>query len=100
MEEEQEIVARIRKPKRGEIFGIIISMLGASKVTVECEDGKTRVGRIRGKIRKRKWVRPGDLVLLKPWIVQSDERADIIWGYSRTEANWLRKKGFAKNLEA
>ncbi len=74
-------------------------MLGAGKVTVECEDGKTRIGRIRGKIKKRKWIRPGDLVLLKPWIVQSDERADIVWRYQRTEANWLKRKGFIKNLD-
>ncbi len=96
---EEELIVRIRKPKRGEMFGIAVAMLGAGKVTVECEDGKTRIGRIRGKIKKRKWIRPGDLVLLKPWIVQSDERADIVWRYQRTEANWLKRKGFIKNLD-
>jgi translation initiation factor 1A len=39
---------------------------------------------------------PGDLVLVKPWIVQTDERADIAYRYTRTQANWLKRKGYVK----
>ncbi len=58
---------RVRRPKEGEMLGIAIAMLGASRLTAECEDGKTRMVRIRGKLRKRIWVRVGDLVVLVPW---------------------------------
>jgi len=93
--EEMEI-SRIRTPREGEILGIIEAMLGADKVRAKCEDGNTRICRIPGRLRKRVWVRVGDLILVKPWKVQSNERADLIFRYTRTQANWLRRKGFIK----
>ena len=47
-----------------------------------------------GKMKKRIWIREGDVVLVKPWEFQSDERADIVWRYTRTEANWLERRGY------
>jgi translation initiation factor 1A len=74
-------------------------MLGNSRMRVECEDGKTRICRVIGKMRKRVWIRLGDLVLVKPWIVEGEKKGDIIWRYTSTQANWLKKKGYIKNLE-
>ena len=51
-EDRQAEISRIRMPRGNEMFALVTSMSGNSKVIVECEDGKTRVGRIRGKIRK------------------------------------------------
>lgn len=98
MEQEQEEILRIRTPKEGEILGLVIEMLGTGKLRVECEDGFTRICRIPGKMRKRVWVRNGDLVLIEPWKVQEKERADIAWRYSKTQANWLKRKGIIKKL--
>jgi len=95
---EQEEIAKIRIPKQGEILGLAISMVGGSKIVVECSDGKTRLCRIPGKIRKKIWIRVGDVVLVTPWVVQSDERGDIVWRYTKTQANWLKRKGYTKNL--
>ncbi|MFQ6020730.1 MAG: translation initiation factor eIF-1A [Candidatus Aenigmatarchaeota archaeon] len=95
----EEEIRKIRIPKKGEILGIAEIMLGAGKVRVRCEDDKERLCRIRGKLRKRIWIRVGDMVLIKPWDIQPDEKADIIWRYTKTQANWLRKKGYGKNLE-
>lgn len=97
-EEEQEEIARIRMPRAGEMFGVVLEMLGAGKLRVECDDGLTRICRIPGKIRKRVWVRLGDLILVKPWSVQPAERADVIWKYTRTQANWLKRKGHLKKV--
>ena len=94
-----EEAKRVRRPKEGEMFGIAVAMLGASRLTVECEDGKTRMVRIRGKLRKRIWVRVGDLVLVVPWQTEPDEKADMVWRYTKTEANFLKKKGYAKDLD-
>lgn len=101
MAEEQSVeseIARIRLPREGEVLGIVTEMLGASKMRIECDDGYTRLGRLTGKLRLRVWIRTGDLVLVEPWKVQSNERCDIIWRYTRTQANWMQKKGIIKRL--
>lgn len=100
MEQEQieAEIARTRIPRKGEVLAIATAMRGAGKITVECDDGFTRIGRIPGKIRKRVWIRQGDLILVEPWKVQTNERADIIWKYTRTQANWLKRKGYIKKL--
>ncbi len=98
-EEEQAEIARTRIPRFPEILGVVLEMLGAGKLRIECDDGFTRICRIPGKIRKKLWVRPGDLVLVEPWIVQEKERGDIQWKYTRTQANWLKRKGYIKKVQ-
>lgn len=97
-QEELEI-ARIKLPKEGEVLGAVEMMLGGDKLKVICEDGNVRICRIPGKLRKRVWVGAGDLVLVQPWKVQSNERGDIIFKYTPTQANWLKKKGYVKKLQ-
>ena len=84
---------RIRTPGKGEVLGIVESMLGTNKIKVVCQDGKARIGRIPGKMRKRIWMREGDAVLLKPWDIQGEKFGDIKYRYTPTEMSWLRKKG-------
>jgi len=95
---EEEELARTRIPKEGEVLGVVELMLGSDKLRVRCDDGKERIVRIPGKLRKRVWIRVGDLVLLQPWKVMSDRRADVIWRYTQTQARWLEKKGYLKNI--
>jgi translation initiation factor 1A len=95
----QEII-RVRTPQKGEILGLVMSMLGGGRLEAKCEDGNKRICRIPGKIKKKIWVRTGDLILIKPWIVQSNERGDVIWMYSKAQAIWLRNKGFVKSLSS
>ena len=92
-------VIRVRTPKRGEIFGLVLATLGAGRLEVKCADGHTRICRIPGKMRRRIYMRVGDLILIKPWEVQSNERADIVWMYKRNQADWLREKGYLKNTD-
>jgi len=84
---------RVRLPNRkyGEIFGIADQLLGASRIRVMCADGKSRMGRIPGKIRKRMWIREGDLLILKPWEFQ-DDKADILYRYTKTQSSYLSRK--------
>ena len=77
--------------KKGEMFAIADQLLGASRIKVMCEDGKSRMGRIPGKIRKRMWIREGDLVVVRPWDFQ-DSKADIIYRYTKTQANYLGRR--------
>jgi translation initiation factor 1A len=90
-----EPVTRVRTPNRNEheVLGTVTNMLGGSRVTVHCMDSITRMCRIRGKMKKRTWVREGDIVIVVPWEFQ-DEKGDIIWRYTGPQADWLQKKGY------
>lgn len=96
--QEEIEIAKIRIPKQPEVLGVVEMMLGADKVRVKCDDGNTRICRIPGKLRKRTWIGLGDLVLVLPWKAQSDERGDIIFRYTATQANWLKRKGYVKTI--
>jgi translation initiation factor 1A len=45
-------------------------------------------------MKRRVWIREGDVVLVSPWDFQTDTRGDIIWRYTRGQADWLRKNGY------
>ncbi len=77
------------------MFGIVTAMLGAGHIKVRCEDGKERLGRIPGKMRKKIWIREGDVVIVVPWPFQPD-RADIIWRYTNPQVEWLERRGYLK----
>lgn len=96
--ENQEIV-RVRLPKGTEVFGILEQRLGGSRVLVKCLDGKTRVCRIPGGIKRTLWLREGDVVLVGPWEFQSDEKGDVLFKYSKAQIEWLKKKGYLKTIE-
>lgn len=100
MFDQQEEIIRVRMPKKGEILGVVTSMLGGGRLEARCEDGNKRICRIPGKMKKKIWVRIGDLILIRPWVVQSNERGDVIWMYTKAQANWLKTKGFVKNLSS
>jgi len=70
-------------------------MLGANKIKVRCLDGVVRLARIPGKIKKRTWIREGDIVIVVPWSFQP-EKADVVWRYTRPQVEWLLKKGILK----
>lgn len=78
--------------EKGEMYAIAEKVLGGPHISVICEDGKTRLGRIKGKLLKRMWIQPGDLLIVRPWPFQ-DEKADILFRYTKTEALWLSRKG-------
>lgn len=94
MIEEQPI--RVRTPREGEVLGIVDEVLGASRFRVRCQDGKERICRVSGKFRKRIWVKNGDVVLVQPWDIQPEDRGDIVWRYTMTQAGWLQKRGFLR----
>jgi translation initiation factor 1A len=98
-EQIQAEIRRIRLPRGKQTFGIVEQRLGGSRMYVKCLDGKTRVCRIPGKLIKRLWVREGDLVIVEPWEFGGDEKGDIVLKYRTTQVDYLRKKGYLKQLE-
>jgi len=83
---------RVPQLRGGEIFGIADQLLGASRIKVMCADGKSRLGRIPGKLKKRMWIREGDLLVVKPWDFQN-EKCNILHRYTKTEASYLSRRG-------
>lgn len=96
--QQPEEFSKVRIPKKSanEILGTVESLLGANKLRVRCMDGIVRLTRIPGKMKKRIWIREGDVIILVPWSFQND-KADIIWKYSPPQVNWLERKGFLQS---
>ncbi len=93
---DEPVRVRVPNPDEGEMFGIIIQMLGYDRVRVRCEDGNIRVGRIPGRMKKRVWMRIGDTVLIVPWDFQEDQKCDVVHRYRGNELDWLQKRGILK----
>ena len=85
---------KVKLPVKDEQFAVVIEMSGGSRLKAMCEDGKTRMIRIGGKLKKRMWVRDNDLILIKPWPIQGDQKAALIYRYLPTERNWVIKRNF------
>jgi len=75
-------------PAANDVLGVAVKLLGFD------QDGHERLCRIRGKMKRRVWIREGDVVLVSPWDFQSDTRGDLIWRYTHAQAETLRKKGY------
>ena len=95
---EEEFI-RVKLPEKGETICIVTSMLGGGRLEAKCEDGFTRICRIPGKIKKKIWIKPGYVILVKPWEVQKEERGDVVFLYSKAQTFWLKRKGFLKNID-
>ena len=85
---------RVKMPnlRVNEMFALAEQILGGRRVTVLCADGETRMARIPGKMRRRQWVREGDLIIVWPWDFQ-DAKADVKHRYTKTQDMYLSRKG-------
>ena len=89
---------RVRLPRRHEreLFATVIELKGGSRLTVHCEDGKERMCRIPGRIRKRLWIKSGDYIIIKPWDVEPESKCDLEYRYTAAQADSLKRRGFIK----
>src|SRR3989338_8944577 len=78
-EEQQLEIGRVKLPRGKQTFGILEQRLGGSRMRVRCLDGKTRMCRVPGRLKKKLWVREGDLLLIEPWLLSGDEKGDVIF---------------------
>lgn len=87
-------VKKVKLPyvPKGELMGIVKETVGASRLTALCEDGKIRMVRIGGRFKKKMWVRVNDYVIVKKWAVQSDKKSDLVYRYTKTQVEHLRRK--------
>jgi len=69
--------------KSGNIFSMIMNVI--------CADGKSRLARIPGRMKRRMKVRAGDLLIIQPWEIQ-DEKADVVYRYFKTQSSILSRR--------
>ena len=98
-QKEQEEIQRIKLPRGDQVLGICERRVGGSRMLVRCFDGKTRNCRIPGRLKRRLWVREGDVLLIQPWEYGGDERGDVVYKYRPFQVKWLRRKGYLSKLE-
>jgi translation initiation factor 1A len=89
---------RVRLPRGKEVLGILEQRLGASRMLIRCLDGKSRNCRVPGRLKRRLWLREGDVVLVEPWEFD-DGKADVLFKYNPTAVAWLKRKGYLKEIK-
>lgn len=93
--EEEEKVGRVKLPRGEEVLGIIEQRLGGNKMMVKCLDGKSRNCRVPGRLKRKLWLRPNDVVLIEPWELDKN-KGDVIFKYRDNQIEWLKKNGYLK----
>lgn len=76
--------------EEGQQYAQVLKMLGNGRLEVYCFDGQKRLAIIRGKMRKKQWMRGGDIILVGIRDFQ-DGKCDVIGKYNPDEARQLIK---------
>ena len=97
-EEIQTEISRVKLPRSNQTIGLLDQRLGGSRMRVKCFDGKTRVCRIPGRLKRKLWLRPGDVVLVEPWELDKT-KGDVIFKYPSNQIEWLKRNGYIKREE-
>ena len=89
-------VSRVRLPREGQVIGIIEQRLGGNKMMVSCLDGKSRNCRVPGRLKRKLWLRPGNVVIIEFWELDKT-RGDVIFKYRPNQEEWLKNHGYLKS---
>jgi translation initiation factor 1A len=73
----EEALKKMVLPSANDVLGVATRVLGAERFLVKCQDGKERLCRVRGKMKRRAWVREGDLTM------ELDGEIKLRWKESR-----------------
>lgn len=87
---------RVRLPRGKQVLGILEQRVGGSRMKVKCFDGKVRLCRIPGRLKRKLWVREGDVLLIEPWEFGGDDKGDVVYKYRPLQVQVLRSRGLLK----
>ena len=82
-------VTRVKLPRGEQVIGIIEQRLGGNKMMVNCLDGKSRNCRVPGRLKRRLWLRPDDVVIIEPWELDNT-KGDLLFKYNKSDGS-IRK---------
>ncbi len=91
--DEEPKIQRARLPRGKEIIGIIEQRFGGNKMNVNCLDGKNRNCRVPGRLKRKLWLRPNDVVIIEPWELDNS-KGDIIFKYNKSQIEWLKRNKY------
>lgn len=84
--------------EEGQHYGRVIRNLGHMNLLVYCNDNRQRICKIRGAIRRRMWMKVGDIVLISyrefevgTTTRSGEEKGDVLHKYETTDYGKLRK---------
>ena len=97
-QQQAQEIQRVKLPRGKQSIGIIETRLGNGRMRVRCYDGKIRVCRIPGSLKRNLWVRENDVVLVEPWEYGGEDKGDVIYKYRSSQVDWLRKRGMIKEV--
>jgi len=92
-DEGEKPVSRARLPKGREVIGIVEQRLGGNKIMAGCLDGKSRNCRVPGRLKRKLWLRPNDVVIVEPWELDNN-KGDVIFKYRMNQIEWLKKNKY------
>lgn len=84
--------------EKDQVYALVRKELGDRHMDVICSDGKTRRGKVCGKMRNRVWVHVGDIVLCSTRDFE-EGNCDIILKYSTDEIKTLRRMDVLQGLD-
>ncbi len=99
-QQQEEEVRRTPAPRGNQVLGLCEQRVGGSRMKVRCMDGKMRICRIPGRLKRSLWVREGDILLIEPWEMGGDTKGDVVFKYKPLQVEFLKRRGFLKELES
>ena len=94
-DQEPKIITRVKLPRGREVLGTIDQRVGGNRMLINCTDKMTRNCRVPGRLRRKLWLRPGDIVIVEPWELDNT-KGDVLFKYNPSEIDFLKNKGFLK----
>ena len=98
-EEQEDDFVRVKIPRGKQSIGVVEQRLGGSRARVRCFDGKSRICRIPGRLKRKLWIRENDTILVEPWELDN-EKGDIIFKYKQNQIDFLKKKGLISEAQS
>jgi translation initiation factor 1A len=90
----QAVITRVPLPRGDrEVIGVIDQRFGGNKMMVNCLDGKMRNCRVPGRLKRKLWLRPKDVVIIELWELDKN-KGDVILKYKPNQVEWLKRKGY------
>ena len=78
-------------------YALVTDILGQCRFRCECQDGKKRLGKIRGALQKKAWIKKNNWVLVSLREFQED-KCDIIHLYNDIDVKKLSRIGELKHV--
>ena len=86
---------RVKLPGKNEVIGIIEQRLGGNKMHVNCIDGEKRICRVPGRLKRKLWLRPNDVVIIEMWELDKT-KGDVVFKYRQNQIESLKQKSYLK----